>query len=255
MSGIATAIVGSAVLGVGAAVLSGQATKSAADAASNASLASANLSANTQLSEFNAGQAATAPWRSQGQAALYNLSDLAGVPSPTSYTDAATGTTVTRTPQSAQQTLENTPGYQVQLDALNQALMRGGMGSQNYGSGNFWDSVLNANQQYASTSFNNVYNQLAGLAGTGQVSAGQTAGLATSTGAGMGSAYTTGGQGAAAATLAGGAGQSSMYNNLASQGNNAMNNYLFYNLMQNGLGSTPTIPTGQTQYNDYSSLG
>ena len=242
MSGIATAIIGGAVLGIGASYLSSQSTKSAADAASNATLQAAQLSVGEQAREFNLGQQATAPWRSAGQSALYNLEDLTGMQSPTSYTDAATGATVSRTPMNPTQALENTPGYQVQLDALNQALMSGAMGSQNYGSGNFWDSVINANQQYASTSFNNVYNQMAGIAGTGQTSAGQTASLAQQTGANIGNTYTAAGQGQAAAQLYGGAGQSSMYSNMASQGNNAMNNYLFYNLMQQGLGSAPAGP-------------
>lgn len=188
-----------------------------------------------QRREFDVSNELMAPWRDQGQAALYNLSDLTGLPSPTSYTDAS-GKTVTRTPMNTTTALTSDPGYKVRLDALNQALMRGGMGAQNYGSGNFWDSVMKSNQDYASNEFGNVYNRLAGVAGTGQTAAQGTANAATLTGGNI--AYTLGNLGRNMAGL--GTDSSSMYQNFGSQGNNAMNNYLFWQMMGGG-GATPGV--------------
>src|SRR3990167_2458836 len=74
MSFIAVAVAGTA------AVVGGVAAYAGAKEQANAAEEAAQTSANTQLSMFNKSRKDMEPWRQAGQGALYQMSDLMGIP-------------------------------------------------------------------------------------------------------------------------------------------------------------------------------
>jgi hypothetical protein len=145
-------------------LVSGGAALYGASQTSDAALKAAQLSAqqsqnalNQQQQQFNIGQANQKPWMGAGQTALGAQLDLMGLPG---------GTTGSATNQLAQ--LQQSPGYQFQLQQGQQGLdasaaARGGMGS-----GKNAVAASDYNQNYASTAYGNRLNQLANLSTTGQ---------------------------------------------------------------------------------------
>lgn len=138
MSGVATAIVGTAVIG---AYVSNQASGRAADAQRDA--AGASIEAQQRMYDQN--RKDNEPWRLAGVGALGRLQD----------------------PNLAN-TLQMDPGYQFRLEqgnrAMNASLAARGMGN----SGAALKSLSRYGQDYASGEFSNAYNRLSSLAGVGQ---------------------------------------------------------------------------------------
>lgn len=169
MSGVATAIVGGAVIG-------GIASKSAADTQARAARESGDL----QYKMFQEQQAAQEPWRKAGEQALNQL-----IPLATNYT-----------PFGMQQ-FQADPGYQFRLqEGLKQlqgkAAARGGAlsgatlkGVQQYGQGLASEEYQNAFNRYQTERAARL-NPLQSLAGVGQTAVNQLgqAGQAYATGAG-----------------------------------------------------------------------
>ncbi len=150
-----------AVLG-GASLLSGFLGYDAADKAADAQLAGVNAGIGEQRRQFDLMRSDQAPYRDAGYAALGRLSDLINAYRPFDGTE-----------------LASDPGYQFGMregrNALEQsAAARGGLFS-----GKTMRDLLQFGQDYGSTMFdrrmnmrlneqNQRYNQLAGVAGTGQ---------------------------------------------------------------------------------------
>ena len=111
---------------------------------------------------FQQNRADLEPWRTAGVGALSRLTDLT-------------------TPGKQFDTMQADPGYQFRLEqgqkALDNRLRAGGK----FYSGSALKAGTDYNQGFASNEFSNVYNRLAGLAGTGQAATNTTAQLGQST--------------------------------------------------------------------------
>ena len=139
-------LAGSAIQGLGSIF----GANAQADAAQNAN--------NTTWAMYNQNRADLEPWRTAGVGALGKLVDMT-------------------TPGKQFTTMQADPGYQFRLEegtnALNNRLKAGGK----FYSGQAIKGGQDYAQNFASNEFNNVYNRLAGLAGTGQAATNTTAGL------------------------------------------------------------------------------
>ncbi len=117
--------------------------------ASRAQQQATQNSSNALMTMYNQNRADLAPWREAGVNALGRLTDLT-------------------TPGKQFDTMQADPGYQFRLDqgqkALDNRLRAGGK----FYSGTALKAGADYNQGFASNEFSNVYNRLAGIAGTGQ---------------------------------------------------------------------------------------
>ena len=77
------------------------------------------------------------------------------------------------------------PGYEFRKQEGINALAAAGAASGNYGSGNMGVALQDFGQNLASQEFQNVYNRLAGMSGTGQVQSQAIGGLGVNTGNAM----------------------------------------------------------------------
>jgi hypothetical protein len=159
MSGIATAIVGSAV--IGGVVASNSASK-AAKAQQNA----ADKASATELEQFYQNREDMQPWREAGAGALKQMTE-----------GTAVGGDFNRDFTLAD--FAQDPGYQFRLDEGTRALERGAAARGGVLSGGALRGVTRYGQDYASGEYQNAYNRfnndrtqrfnrLASLAGTGQ---------------------------------------------------------------------------------------
>jgi hypothetical protein len=177
---------GPAIQGIGA-LYGAYSARNAANTAAQGGTNALNL----QAQMYNSGRADLAPWRQAGQQVLGSM-----------------------VPQVANG-FQQSPGYQFQLDEAMRVNGNrlAGMGLTN--SGQAQRESMRIAQGLAAQDYNNYWNRAAGIAGVGQASAGQGAGLGAQYGQtagnvmqGVGSAYASG-QTQAANALMGGA------NNLA----------------------------------------
>ena len=170
MSGVATAIVGGAVIGGAVSYLGSQ-------NAANAETSAANTASNTETGINNTNNALEAPFRQSG---IQNLNTLNSM-----------------MPQLDQQftpsMYQQSPAYQAQLQAGLQAVTassaaRGTLGGGDTGKAlmNYGTQAANADYQQAfnnyTTQNTNTYNRLAGLAGLGQTATQTSVGANTATG-------------------------------------------------------------------------
>ena len=126
-------------------IFQSEATKDAADTAAEASAAASDVS----YKMFQEQQAAMEPWRESGVNALNQLNQL-------------------NTPGSDWKSLMD-PGYEFRKQEGVNALSAAGAASGNYGSGKMGVALQDFGQNLASQEYQNVYNRLAGVSGTGQV--------------------------------------------------------------------------------------
>lgn len=244
MSGIATAIVGSAVIGGAAASMS---AKKAARAQRDAS----QLASQTELEQFYQSREDLAPWREAGAGALKQLTKgtVAGEDFNRDFTLAD---------------FIRDPGYDFRLQQGQQALDRSAAARGGALSGAAIKGQTRYGQDYASNEYQNAYNRfnndrtqrfnrLASLAGVGQTATRDVAQLGTQAASNVANNII----GAGNAQASGYVGQGNAWSGAAqSLGNFAMNQYF----MKQMLGGTPTIPT-TTSYgsvpwagNSYSSV-
>lgn len=160
MSFVAVAIGGSALLGLGGAMISSNAAGNAAQTQAAAS----NYATNAQTQEFNTQFAAEQPWLQAGQSALPQLQSMA-----------ATAPTFTQ-----QDFLNNQdPAYQFDMQQGLNAVQRSAAASGSLQSGGTLKSINDYAQGMASNEYQNAYNRfmtsqntqfnrLASLAGIGQ---------------------------------------------------------------------------------------
>lgn len=95
------------------------------------------------------------------------------------------------------------PGYEFRKQEGINALAAAGAASGNYGSGNMGVALQDFGQNLASQEFQNVYNRLAGMSGTGQVQSQAIGGLGVNTGNAMANYLNQAGQNIAQGQIAG----------------------------------------------------
>lgn len=201
---VATAIIGSAVIG-------GAATAYSANKAANAQENAAAQAANTQLSMYDQTNANLAPYRNLGQQASdYTSQNLSSLIAPINMNE---------------ETLQNTPGYQFNLTqglkaAQNSAAARGlgTSGAALKGATTFATGLADSTYQNqfnnAVTNQTNAYNRLAGLINTGENAAAGTGQAATATGQGVAASETAAGNAAAAGANATGTAATNIANSV-----------------------------------------
>lgn len=231
MSGIATAVVGGAVIGAYATSQSAKTQAKAAESAAEAQAQSAQYAADVQREMFNKQVELQEPWRKAGVNALAQMeAERAGMPA------AFTG----------QVNLSQDPGYAFRLSEGMKALersaaARGGLlsGAQMKGIQRYGQDM--ASQEYANaynralTEYNarvnresTGYNRLAALAGVGQTSTGQLSSAAGQLGSGLAGTYGQMGQAQAAGILGAGEARASGYLGMANSLNKALGTGLNY---------------------------
>lgn len=230
MSGIATAIVGSAVIG---GVVASNSAKKAANAQRDAS----QLASQTELEQFYQNREDMQPWREAGAGALSQLT--AGTGAGGDFNRDFTLADFTRD-----------PGYDFRMQQGQQALERSAAARGGALGGAALKGIARYGQDYASGEYQNAYNRfnndrtqrfnrLASIAGVGQTATRDVAQMGSQTasnvanniiGAGNAQASSYVGQGNAI----GGAAQS--------LGNFAMNQY-FMNQMKPGMTTAPAAST------------
>jgi len=243
MSGIATAIVGSAV--VGGVVASNSASK-AADAQRDA----ASLASQTELEQYRQNREDMQPWREAGAGALGQLT--AGT---------AAGGDFNRDFTLADFTKD--PGYdfrqqQGQRGVEASAAARGGLLS-----GAALKGLTRYNQDYASGEFQNAYNRfnndrtqrfnrLASIAGVGQTATRDVAQMGSQTASNVANNITGAGNAQASSYVGQGNAIAGAANTL---GNFAMNKY-YLSQMPGGMSTMPTTPSyGTPTYWDGAGTG
>jgi hypothetical protein len=167
--GIATAIVGSAIVG-------GLASSSAASKASKAQSRAAQQAADVQRQQYEQSREDLAPFRDTGVTALGRYGDLLGMRGPEAYQAALQG--YTQSPFLARM-VNDTVGA---VDASRAA--RGGLFS-----GATAQEIGDRTGQLYLGDFNNYLSRLGGLVDTGQNAAAQTGNLGANAAAGQANAY------------------------------------------------------------------
>ena len=154
MTWVATAIVGTAVVG-----------GVAANSAANAQESAANAASNTQLEMQRIAREDQAPWLKAGEGGLNELAGMLGIPGYKVSTD-----------------WRKDPGYEFQRDEGQKALDRSFAARGNLLSGAALKAASRYNQDYASGAYNQRLNRLASIAGVGQTAAGANSANAMQTG-------------------------------------------------------------------------
>lgn len=270
---IATAIGVTGALGAGAAVLSSDNQASAAKSAAQTQASAANQAAQIQQTEFNTTTANEAPYLQAGNTSLNALMTQLGLG------PGGTGTgplTQSFTPYQAPapfnfnpQNLQNTPGYQFQLQQGEQAITDQASAVGGVGGGNTLKALTTFGQGLAGTEYQNAYtnalnayntnsansyqawlanqqgnqnvqqqntNNLQTLAGSGQNAAANLGSLGNASAATIGNDLTSGAAATAAGTIgaanANASGLSSVTNSLSG----LSSNYLLMSLLNGGGG-------------------
>ncbi len=146
-------------------IMQSQATKDAAETAAQG----ARDAADVQWRMFEETQKNMAPWLESGKNALADLDAL-------------------RSGQLDWKTID--PGYAIRLKEGVNALTAAGAAAGNLGSGGFASALDDYGQNLASQEYQNVYNRLAGISGTGQVQSNALGTLGMNTAGNMGNFLT-----------------------------------------------------------------
>ena len=200
MSGIATAVIGSAVIG-------GVVASNAAGKAADAQQGAAQLSSDTQLKMFNQNREDATPWRDAGKVALSQL-----------VTGTKDGGDFNRDFTMADFNAD--PGYQFRMQQGQQALERSAAARGGALGGGALKSLTRYGQGVASEEYGNAYNRfnndrttrfnrLSSLAGMGQTANSQIGDMGMQTAANVGNNQLAAGN----ASAAGYVGQANAVNN------------------------------------------
>jgi hypothetical protein len=259
MSAIATAIVGTAVVGAYSANKASKAQQQAAETAAEASRETTQASIEAQERMFNKQVALQEPFRETGLAAQNRLADLLGISGRTSEPGYGYGLQPFTMAQ-----YQADPGYGFRLkrglDAMERtAAARGGLlsGNQLRGAMEFGQDL--ASQEYGNafnryqTERSNILNPLQSLGGVGQTSTNALTSAAGNLGAGMANAYGNLGSALSANAIGAGNARASGYmgtaNALSGAVGQGLNYYQNQQLMSRFFPSTsPTasVPGGFT---------
>ena len=179
-----------AVAQAGAGLLGGIMGSNAAKKAAGEAAAVQQLGLDFTKSVYGNAQGNFQPFIARGQDALSQLAGFYGLPGGNAGGAAA-----------AFDAFQQTPAYQFALDQGNLALNRQLAAQGLSNSGAQGRALVQYNQGYASQQFGNYLDQLAKLAGFGQQSAGQLAGIGTDTARTAGQQYGAMGNAHAAGTM------------------------------------------------------
>lgn len=199
--GTAAALIGSAVIGAGSSIISGNRASRAQQDAANQQIAESRR-------QYDQDRADLAPWRQTGASALERLAREYGLNG-----------------NSAGSGFVEDPGYRFRLAEGQQALDRAAAARGMFNSGAQVRALGELNQNMASSEYGNYWNRLAGLAGVGQA--------ATNSGIQAGQAST---QNIINAYGNAGNARASSYANTGSAINSGINNVLSAYLYQRGGG-------------------
>jgi hypothetical protein len=211
--GVATAIIGSAVLGLGASAMQANAARSAGNRQADA----AQYAADQQREMFNLVNEQQAPYREAGYGALTRIGEM--MPYLTSPITA--------------EDIRSQPGYQFAIDqgtgaARMNANVGGGGSNVDRAAQKFAiDYTVGTALPSAMAQRTNIYNTLAGIAGIGQTGTQQTGAAAMSAGTNIG-------QAAIGGATAIGAGQVGAANAFAGAAQNIGNAGFMYGLLNKG---------------------
>lgn len=230
MSGIATAIVGSAVIG-------GVVASNSASKAANAQKDAAQLASNTELEQYRQNREDMQPWREAGAGALGQLT-----------TGTAAGGDFNRDFTLADFTKD--PGYDFRMQQEQQALERSAAARGGALGGAALKGIARYGQDYASGEYQNAYNRfnndrtqrfnrLASLAGVGQTATRDVAQQGAQVASNVGNNIIGAGNAQASSYVGQGNAISGATNTL---GNFAMNKY-YMSQMPGGATTMPTTPS------------
>lgn len=226
MSGVATAIVGSAVIG-------GMMNKSAASSAADAQVASSEAANATQLQMFNQNREDQAPWRQAGVTALEQLG--AGTVAGGDFNRDFTLADFTKDPGYDFRMREGQRGLDASAAARGGALSGGAIKAatrygQDYASGEYQNAYNRFNADRTAR-----FNRLSSLAGVGQTATNQVNADRTQMGTNVSNNQIGAGNAQASSYI----GQGNAMSGAASTlGNFAMSKYYMNNMPQYGGGSS-----------------
>lgn len=143
-----------AAAAVAAAAISADAQRSASNKARDAQTRGADAATAEQRRQYDLYREDMAPYREAGYSALDQLSALLGLNGGD--------------PSSQLRALQSDPGYQFGLQQGTNALERGAAARGGLYSGATMKALQRYGNDYASTKFNETFNRLSGVAGTGQ---------------------------------------------------------------------------------------
>lgn len=238
MSAVATAIVGSAVVGGILAKKSADTQANAARSAASTQAASADKATELQREMYYQNREDLAPWLKAGERSLGDLEKeqeaFKGlINDPSSYT--------------------KSPDYNFLLDQGVEALTRGGQASGLLDSGAHLKDLVTFGQGLASTGYNDavnrknlLLNRYAATSGVGQTTAGQLGTLGSQTAGNIGNLLLNKGNALATGDINAGNARTSFYQNVGNQATNLGNNLLFYNALNPGGGGGGGYPGAGT---------
>lgn len=201
--------VGGAAVGIVGDVLASNASSDAADSAAQAQTNAANQANATQLQIYNQNTANAKPFMDTGVAANNQLAALMGLNG--------------QAPDFS--VLTNSPTYQFAKQQGMAGMDASAASHGNLFSGGYGKQLVGFNQGLASQQFNNYYNQLAGLSGTGLSASNALAGVGTNYANQVGQNDTNAGMATASGYLQNGQANANLYNGLGQIAGNFASSY------------------------------
>ena len=216
---VAAAIIGSAVIGGGAALFAGSEQADAANRSAELQAQATRESVEEQRRQYNLTREDLAPYRETGTNALALYAGLYGI----TRGEGEAGILSTEEMQGFRDRFTETPGYQFRFDEGIRALDRSASATGRLRGGGYTRELTRYGQGVASGEFENYANRLSGLAGMGQGSTVSTGTLGVQTGANIGNAL-----------MAAGTARASGYAGVANAISGGTQNYLFLEAAKKG---------------------
>lgn len=231
MSGIATAIAASAVVGAVVANSSANKSASAARDAANTQASSADKANAQQQSQFDQTRADYAPYRDAGGKALSKLGYLSGDTSQPAYN------------------WQTDPGYEFRQAEGEKAINRAAAARGGFNSGGTLKDLSRFNSNLASQEYGNAWNRLSSMAGIGQTATGQLGQLGQGYSQMYGNNVTGAGNAMAAGQIGAANARSSGYGGAASSIGQGVQNYQFAQLLKGMGNNTGNMPSSNSSNN------
>ena len=226
---VAAAIIGSAVIGGGAALFSGSEQADAANRSAELQAQATRESVAEQRRQYDLTREDLGPYRRTGTNALANYAGLYGI----TQEEGEAGVLSTEEMQAFRDRFTETPGYQFRFDEGIRALDRSASATGRLRGGGYTRELQRYGQGIAADEFQNYANRLSGIAGMGQGATTTTGTLGVATGANIGNTLQAGAAQQGNALMAAGTARASGYAGAANVVSGGVNNYLLYNLLQN----------------------
>jgi len=200
MSGIATAVVGSAVIG---GVMSSKAQKSAANTAANAQIDASEKSVEEQRRQFDALQKLLKPYADAGLSGLTGQQDLLGING-------------TAAQQAAINNINNSSEMQTYLQQGENAILQNASATGGLRGGNTQAALAQFRPQLLNQLINQRYQNLAGMTALGQNAAAGTGNAGMQTASNISNLYQQSGDAQAGAAMMRGQASANMWNGVSS---------------------------------------